>query len=204
MHNIQWHTTQLRSVFYKDIYIKLCTFFKPYPTQSLLSWVKIKKCKKSVRSKSSGIFFQTLLGNSINLIDYSGGQTHTHTHTHTHTQCMPPPLSLSLSHTHTHTQSLENKQKDMVHHILPPSEGTAREWLEILHILSVQSEDPVITRSGSKGHHTQQYTWVECELKLATACCNGTFQTCRKTCKLKNYTSYMTVVHNLNTKTHFL
>jgi len=99
---------------------------------------------------------------------------------------MPPFLSLS------HTQLLENKQKQMVHHILPPSEGRATERLEILHTLSVQSEDPVITRSGSKGHHTQQYTWVECELKLATACCKGTFQTCRKTGKLKNYTSYMT------------
>ena len=162
--------------------------FKPYPIQSLLLWVKIKKCKKGVRGTSSGIFFQTLLENSINwLSGNSGGQTDTHPHMHA-------PLSLSLfhTHTHTHTQSLENKQKDMVHHILPPSEGRATEWLEILHTLSVQSEDPVITRSGSKGHHTQQYTWVECELKLATACCKGTFQTCRKTGKLKNYTSYMT------------
>jgi hypothetical protein len=27
---------------------------------------------------------------------------------------------------------------------------------------------------------------------LATACCDGTFQTCRKTGKVQNYTSYMT------------
>jgi len=159
--------------------------FKPYPTQSLLLWVKIKKCKKSVWGTSSGIFFQTQLENSINWLNgYSGGADR-RTPTHAHT---PPPLSLSLSL----SLSLENKQKDMVHHILLPSEGRATEWPEILHTLSVESEDPVITRSGSKGHHTQQYTWVESELNLAIACCKGTFQTCRKTSKLKNYTSYMT------------
>ena len=159
--------------------------------------------RECVWGESSGIFFQTLLENSINWLIIQG-DSQTHTHQHMHASSLSLSHVRACAHTYTCTQSLKNKQKDMVHHILPPSEGTAREWLEILHILSVQSEDPVITRSGSKGHHTQQYTWVECELKLATACCNGTFQTCRKTCKLKNYTSYMTVVHNLNTKTHFL
>ena len=112
------------------------------------------------------------------------GLSLSHAQYHTH--------ACARTHTHKHKYICENKQNDMVHHILCPSEGKPGDWLEILHTLSVQSDDPVITRSGSKGHHTQQYTWPECELKLATACCDGTFQTCRKTGTVKNYTSYMT------------
>jgi hypothetical protein len=74
------------------------------------------------------------------------------------------------------TDTQTRLQHGVAHHLLS-SEGRARDWPETFHILSVQSADPVITRSGSNGHHMQQYTWLECKPKLATACCDGTFQT---------------------------